>query len=247
MITACAARFSMVSILLLLSICPSGATPPQGGLTFHADDPAYSFSFTPEQAKNQYIGNFVRWAVEDIGNIPNPEALLAVGSSSMRYWKTIEEDLAPLTIVHRGFGGSRMRDVVLFQDFFERYKPKRILVYEGDNDLAGHWTEVDRDFIRPSLRFIEYVREHLPETEIYFLSIKPSPARKNATERFEAANSWLRETAAGDPKLHYIDIYNPMLRPDGEVEPSLFKKDRLHMNEKGYKIWTEVVREALAL
>ena len=165
----------------------------------------------------------------------------------MRLWKTIDEDLAPLDILHRGFGGSRMKNVVTFLDFFDRYEAETILVYEGDNDLSGPWSKIDRDFIDPTLEFIAHVQERRPETEIYFIAIKPSPARESASERFAAANARLAEICASDPKLHFIDVFNPMLGPDGKPDPTLFSRDRLHMNEKGYALWTRIIREAMGL
>jgi len=39
------------------------------------------------------------------------EAIVLTGSSSFARWQTMEEDLAPLTVLPRGFGGSTMADV----------------------------------------------------------------------------------------------------------------------------------------
>jgi lysophospholipase L1-like esterase len=36
-----------------------------------------------------------------------------------------------------------------------------------------------------------------------------------------------------------------MLGADGKPMPDLFKKDGLHLNDKGYQIWTKVVKKWL--
>ena len=69
---------------------------------------------------------------------PPENAIVCVGSSSMRGWTgTITKDLAPLTVIPRGFGGSNMNDALYFSDrIILKYKPRAIVLYEGDNDIA---------------------------------------------------------------------------------------------------------------
>ncbi len=237
----------ILSLLGLLVISADAATPPpEGSAVIVAEAPGQGFVFSPEQAKNHYIGDFVRWAVEDIGNIPAPDAILAVGSSSMRMWNTIEEDLGPGPVLHRGFGGSRMRDVLVYMDFLTRYGAKRVLVYEGDNDLAGPHSEIERDFIEPTRTFIEAMQTAVPDVQIYFISIKPSISRLHRIDVYREANRQLRELCEASPDLHYIDVFEPMLDENGQPHETLFKNDKLHMNADGYAIWTEQIRPRLA-
>ena len=69
---------------------------------------------------------------------PPQNAIVCTGSSSMRGWHdTIADDLAPLTVIPRGFGGSNMNDALHYADRIAlAYKPRAIVVYEGDNDIA---------------------------------------------------------------------------------------------------------------
>ena len=48
-----------------------------------------------------------------------------------------------------------------------------------------------------------------------------------------------------DKLLTFVDVWEPMLTEDGKPNPDLFVEDGLHMNEKGYVIWTRLVRESL--
>ena len=43
-------------------------------------------------------------------------AIVLTGSSSFARWATMKEDLAPLTVIPRGFGGSTMADVLYYVD-----------------------------------------------------------------------------------------------------------------------------------
>ena len=178
-------------------------------------------------------------------NPPAPGGVLFVGSSSVVGWHgTIHEDLAPLPIIARGFGGSTMHDLLVYTDrIVLPYRPATIVVYEGDNDIAG--AVFPETVLGEFEKFIAIVRAALPETEIYFIPAKPSPSRWELWPRMQELNAGLEALCAKDPKLHMIDIVTPMLGPDGTPRPELFKEDRLHMKPEGYRIWTEKVREAL--
>jgi hypothetical protein len=201
------------------------------------------FKFTDEQRGNRFYSQFKSWAIED--EIPRRNATLCVGSSSMRGWRTIAEDLAPLEILHRGFGGSRMTDVLVFQDFFNRYEAERIIVYEGDNDLARS-SNID-GFIDQCKAFVESVHSVRADTEIYFLAIKPSVRRANRTQVFGEANARLEAFCASDERLFFIDVFSPMLDEDGNPRAELMANDQLHLNEEAYALWTQITREALGL
>src|SRR5688572_560057 len=68
---------------------------------------------------------------------PTPNEIVFTGSSSIAMWKTIATDIAPLRVINRGFGGSTMADAVYWLDAVAlARKPRAIVVYEGDNDIA---------------------------------------------------------------------------------------------------------------
>ena len=180
------------------------------------------------------------------GDSPPPAgAIVATGSSSMRGWHgRIAEDLAPLAIVPRGFGGSNMADVVHFVDeLVLRYKPRAVLLYEGDNDAALGATPAQ--ILSHFDAFAAAIHEALPATRIYILAVKPSLARWQLWPTMQAANAGLAERAAADPRLTFIDVATPMLNDAGEPRPNIFVEDGLHMNGAGYDIWRDAVRPVL--
>jgi lysophospholipase L1-like esterase len=224
-----------------------GENLKNGDVLVYAEQEGQGFKFDQEQGKNGYIGDFVRWAQYDIGHIPAKDSWLFVGSSSMRMWRNIHDNLAPLNILHRGFGGSTMRDVVRFKNFFARYKASNIVVYEGDNDLnTSDLTKVDA-FLKNCREFIDYIHQSQPDTMIYFLSPKPCIRRWAHRATYEKARVALKAMTDQEPKVAYIDIATPMLGNDGTPKKDIFLGDKLHMNLKGYEIWTGVIRKALGL
>ncbi len=213
----------------------------------YSDQEDQGFRFTPEQTKSGYIGDFVKWALEDMGQIPAKDSWLFVGSSSMRMWRDVKKDMAPLNIIHRGFGGSTMANVMQFKNFFARYKAANIVVYEGDNDLNTTDLSKVEPFLKNCQDFIDYIHASEPETNIFFLSPKPSISRWDKRETYEKARVGLKEITEKSDKVHYIDIATPMLGEDGTPKKEIFGGDNLHMNLNGYKIWTDVIRNALGL
>jgi len=182
---------------------------------------------------------------EDQKDPPKPGLILCTGSSSMALWHpTLAADLAPLEVLPRGFGGSTINDLMHFADrVVLPYKPSAILVYEGDNDIAaGVFPET---VLKRYREFLDLVEEKLPETEVYVLAVKPSTARWDQWERQAKVNDGLRQMAEELDHVTYIDVASPMLGEDGKPRPELFREDNLHMNEQGYALWTEKVREVL--
>ena len=194
---------------------------------------------------------FVRWEQEVRGiekrlakAPPAPGGVLFVGSSSIRLWTTLAKDFPDHRVINRGFGGSQIADSTRYADrIVLPYKPRTIVLYAGDNDIAAGRSpqEVRADFEA----FVEKVRSGLPETRILFIAIKPSVARWKLVDKVREANRLVREFAEADEKLGFIDIFTPMLGADGKPREDLLVDDGLHLNEKGYALWREVVARHL--
>ena len=176
---------------------------------------------------------------------PPQGAIVCVGSSSMRGWhETIKNDLAPLTIIPRGFGGSNMNEALYYADrIVLPHKPRAVVVYEGDNDIAqGIAPKKIADTFRT---FVKKVHKELPKCRIYFLSIKPSISRWSLWQKMKEANSIIAEECAKDKRLTFVDVASGMLDDDGNPRKEIFKKDNLHMTRGGYVIWRNALRPIL--
>lgn len=183
------------------------------------------------------------FAVEDEANPPRGCESLFVGSSSFRFWFTIQSDFPDRRILKRGFGGARIADINLhFDRVVGRYHPKQIVFYAGENDLNGGRSidAVLGDFEV----FLYRKRAELGATPVYFVSVKPSPSRWGDFARQTEFNRRIEALAARADDLEYIDIVAPMMQ-GGTPRPELFISDRLHMNAAGYAIWRERIESKL--
>ncbi len=180
----------------------------------------------------------------DKTNPPPKQAILFIGSSSIRLWQTIAHDFAEHKIINRGFGGSQIADSTHFAErIVIPYEPRLIAMYAGGNDInAGKTPErVAADF----KAFVGTVHAKLPNTRIAYISIAPNPARWAQVERVKATNALVAEYTKQNPKLQFIDVFPHMLGPDGRPRPEIFVEDKLHMNANGYALWTKIVKPYL--
>jgi lysophospholipase L1-like esterase len=171
---------------------------------------------------------------------PKEGAILFVGASGIKLWKTLEKDFPDHRVMNRGFGGSQIADAIFFADrIVINYKPKTILLQSGGNDInAGKSPEqVAEDF----RLFVEKVRGKLPEVRILFMSLQPSPARWSQAEKQKQTNALIKKQIEAGKNMAYIEAYEAFLTADGKPREELFVADKLHHNEAGYKIRTQLV------
>jgi lysophospholipase L1-like esterase len=180
----------------------------------------------------------------DKTNPPPKDAILFVGSSSIRLWQSLAHDFPEHKVINRGFGGSHLADCALLVDrVVIPYRPKTVLLYAGDNDIAEGKTpeEVFADF----KTFVEKVHVALPKTRIAYISIKPSITRRQLLDNMKATNRLIEDYAQKKKNLMFIDVFTPMLNPDREPRKELFVSDGLHLNAAGYELWASIIRPYL--
>jgi lysophospholipase L1-like esterase len=177
-------------------------------------------------------------AVDSIVNKKN--LILFTGSSSVRLWTTLKEDFPNHNILNRGFGGSEMSDMVYYADkLIFPYKPDKVFIYEGDNDL-GVGEEPDA-IMGETIKLARSIKDHLPNTEIFFISPKPSLLRWHLKAKYELYMGKLKSWCVTQKGITFIDVWTPMLDSTGAVKKDLFLDDGLHMNRKGYEIWVNII------
>jgi lysophospholipase L1-like esterase len=195
--------------------------------------------------------NFGKWEKEiaafeqmDKTNAPPKGGIVFIGSSTIRLWKTLSEDFPQHRVINRGFGGSEIVDATHFADrVIFPYQPRMVFLRAGGNDLwAGKSPEqVFIDF----KEFAAAIHGKLPDTEVVFIALSPSPARLKQADKEKAVNTMVREYISAKPHLGYIETYDMVLGADGKPREELFIADKLHFNADGYKLLTARVRPHL--
>lgn len=195
----------------------------------------------------RYEDKYIKQLRERAATEPSQCDVMFFGSSSIRLWKSLKEDFAPLTVVNRGYGGATLRDLHYnYNTVMAHYKPKAFVFY-CDNDLRTK-LEVNIsvgelfDLVRLLFKRIE---ADYPGVPIYFLAVKHSQRREAIRDRQANYNAIMREYAEISDQVIYVDTCTPLLTTDGQIDTSLFLKDNIHLNSEGYKRWVKILKPLL--
>ncbi len=179
-------------------------------------------------------------------NPPPQGAILFAGSSSFTMWADVQEYFPGYKIINRGFGGSTILDQIHYiDDMIFPYNPKQIVIYCGENDIAYSDTVSGEMVLYRFMTLFGMIREKLPDVNISYISMKPSPSRWQMAGRMQAGNSLIQEFLSSQRNTSFINVWDDMVNDHGEPEPSLFLEDMLHMNELGYNIWAGKIKPEL--
>jgi lysophospholipase L1-like esterase len=178
-------------------------------------------------------------------NPPPTGAVLFIGSSSIRLWKSLAQDFPELTVMNRGFGGSAIADSVRYADrIVIPYKPRMIVLYAGGNDI--HKGDLPEKVLKDFESFVAAVHSALPKTRIVYISINPSVARWAEEDRVLATNrliaEYIRNNRRKTPDLAFINSHSKLLGHDGGPRPELLRADGLHLNDRGYALWLKILK-----
>ena len=196
-----------------------------------------------EKAFFQDIQNFKK---ADRSYPPVKDIILFVGSSSFTYWKDVQKDLNNPMILNRGFGGSTLVDLWRYKDdVIFAYKPKQIVIYCGENDVASSENVSSSEVAGRFKKLYKSIRNKYPDIPVAFISLKPSPSRWKMKDRMREANHLIRQFAEAENNFVFVDIWDKMLNENGYPKSEIFMADSLHMNKYGYEIWAKALNQVL--
>ena len=167
--------------------------------------------------------------------------ILLVGSSSFTKWTDVKDYFPGKPIVNRAFGGSRLLDLNNYSnELLDPYKPKQIVIYCGENDVAMDNPTAEEVFGRFKT-FFETIRAKYPKVPVAYVSIKYSPSREQFWPIVTEVNKLIESYLKTQKRTDYIDITKVMNDENGKVRTDIFLEDMLHMKPEGYQLWTKVM------
>jgi lysophospholipase L1-like esterase len=189
-----------------------------------------------------FINEIKAFRKADSLTTPPKNVVLLVGSSSFTKWKDVQDYFPAHAMLNRGFGGSSLTDLIFYaNDVLLKYKPKQILIYCGENDIAGSST-VTADTVFERFKTVySIIRSKFKKVPIAFISMKPSPSREKYAKIMQKGNALIKVFMEQQKRASYIDVYSSMLDANGKALTHIFIADKLHMNAEGYKIWQGVI------
>jgi lysophospholipase L1-like esterase len=177
-----------------------------------------------------------------------PGAIVFTGSSSIRLWKNIDQDMVPWPVVSRGYGGAKFTDLNLFiERLLGKHDYRALIIFVG-NDISGEPNQVDRspeEVLALFQLLVHQVRQSRANMTIFMVSITPTPKRFHLWSQISRANQLMRDYCQSQPNLHFINTVPAYLDEDGRPKAQLFTDDRLHQNQSGYDTWSKIIKESL--
>jgi lysophospholipase L1-like esterase len=180
----------------------------------------------------------------DRASPPKPGVIVFTGSSSIRKWETLSDDMKPLVVINRGFGGSQLSHVNYYaQRIVTPYRPRAVVLYAGDNDLSFPPWKSPETVLNEFKQFVSIVHGDLPDTWIFYVSMKPAPW--GDWQLMDQANRMIAAYTSTQQRVQFIDVSAAMLDSHGKPRHELYDSDPMHMNVSGYALWTSIVKPVL--
>ncbi len=191
--------------------------------------------------------NEIRRLGRRVGKLSDQKNLIAFyGSSSVRLWVSIGKDLESFNILNLGFGGSTFAWCIhYFQEIFKGVEPAKIVLYAGENDLAQGRTP--QEVLNDCKNLVQLIKNKYPEVELAIISLKPSLERESMIPLIIETNLLLSKYVIGELNAQFINVFGQMITIDNRPKPELYLSDGLHLNKKGYAVWSGVIKKALLL
>ncbi len=169
------------------------------------------------------------------------ESIVFTGSSSVRMWTTLKQLFPDHQILNTGFGGSQASDLLYHLDpLVLSYRPKKVFIYEGDNDISAK--KRPKEIIATTHKIIQEIHSTNASVKIILIAAKPSISRWKLRGKYKRLNRKFRKMSDENPLLSYADVWSPMLN-GRKLKKDIFIEDGLHMNQKGYDLWYEVMKD----
>jgi lysophospholipase L1-like esterase len=200
-----------------------------------------------ERALEKFEEAIKSYEKQDESEVASKNTILFLGSSSIRLWESMAEDLKPWPVVRRGYGGAKFSDLAVFAPrLLKAHHPRAVVIYVG-NDITGNAVEdkSPEEVVQLFESVAATIRNQHAPAEIFLIAITPAPKRFEVWPKTKEANTKLKQACERGERMHFIETESKYLTSSGEPKPELYRDDRLHQNSDGYKIWSSIIRSAL--
>lgn len=174
------------------------------------------------------------------------DAVIFAGSSSIRLWNTLAEDMKPYDVIQRGYGGAKLSDFAVYSEKIFSPLPGRALVMFIANDITGSDKDKSPEEVKKLfLNVVKTFRKSHPGAPVFWIQVTPTSSRWKVWPKIMEANELIRQTCEKGNNLYFIRTDSAFLNEKGLPKDELFVADKLHLNPDGYRIWTGIIKNEL--
>jgi hypothetical protein len=173
-------------------------------------------------------------------------AILFAGSSSIRLWSTLAQDMAPYPVIQRGYGGAKLSDFAVYAERIIYPHSCSAMVFFIANDITGKEGDKSPEEVARLFSFVlKTVRKKYTDTPVFWIAITPTPLRWIAWPQIAEANKQIEQLCLHHKNTYFIHTEFAFLNDSQKPREELFLSDSLHLNAQGYTLWTELIRKEL--
>ena len=216
----------------------------------------FIFSCSPlkkyENTGNVFEKEILNLELNDFKNKADKNKLLFIGSSSIRLWNGIENDMQPYKSIKRGYGGAHYYDLIHFiERLIYNHSPRAILIFvandiTGSNDIFKTYNDLSPKEVKKLFKYCyKSIRKIHKQVPVLVIETTPTPSRWDVWDKIAEANDLINEFCESNSNLHFINTRDKFIRKNGLPIKSFFISDELHLNKSGYKLWSEIIKEKL--
>jgi lysophospholipase L1-like esterase len=120
-----------------------------------------------------------------------------------------------------------------------QHSPSTIVLYAGENDI--HLGKSPQLTLEHFQEYVATIRKALLNTQIIYITMKPSILWWDAYENMVIANQLIKDYIATQQSIYYVDTFKLMIDQDGNPRRDYLGDDDLHLTDLGYEVWTAAV------
>lgn len=201
----------------------------------------------------KYKGSVQGWEADirkfeqlDSANDYPDDAILFMGSSSIRLWSSLAEDMEPYHVIQRGFGGSKISDVAWYTPrIVYPHKCQAVVLFVANDITGSDEDKTPAEIARLFQYIVRTIHKKQPGLPVFYIEITPTESRWKVWPKIQEGNKLIKNLSQKLPDVYFIETAGSFLNSNGKPEPSLFLKDKLHLNAEGYKIWKRIIKQSL--
>ena len=175
-----------------------------------------------------------------------PESVIFAGSSSIRLWSSLKEDMSPYPVIQRGYGGAKLSDFAVYAPrIFDPHPCRAIVIFIANDITGGDGDKTPEEVLALYKNVVKSIRKNHKDTPVFWIEITPTSSRWKAWPQIIKANNLIKDYSTPEKNLYFIKTDFAFLGSNGKPKDELFRSDLLHLNEKGYEVWKGIIRQEL--
>ena len=167
--------------------------------------------------------------------------IVFIGNSITEQGENWAEKVNNPNAKNRGIAGDTTDGILARLNEITFYKPEKVFLLIGINDLFHNLDAVGK-IHENILNIVAEISTKSPNTQIFVQTVLPTTT-DNLIPKIKDLNVALNDSSFEKP-FTFINLHQRFVLLDGKMNMD-FSTDGVHLNEKGYEIWSEIIKNSI--